>query len=66
MDFQIWMKFFVTLYKKNLNIDFYPTFEILEYFSINVLKNKDSLNEYIMNLINCFMSFSKSQKLYLF
>ncbi len=62
MDFQIWMKFFVTPYKKlEYGLLSFNVFETLEYCMINVFKKKDALNEYIMNLIYFVMSFSKSQ-----
>lgn len=67
MDFQIWMRIFVTPYKKlEYGLLSCNVFETLEYCMINLKKNKDALNEYIMNLIFFLMSFSKSQKLFLF
>jgi hypothetical protein len=67
MDFQIWLRIFVTPYKKlEYGLLSCNVFENLEYCTINVLKDKDALNEYIMDLIYFVMSFSKSQKLHLF
>jgi hypothetical protein len=55
MDFQIWLRILVTPYKKlEYGLLSCNVFETLEYCTINVLKNKDALNEYIMNLIFFF------------